>query len=103
MDKLVLQKIVQENIIQEVEKFKINISKHIQESSIQDIAVYCLCAFLDETIMINQINSKDLIQIKLLENFYNDSCGGDKFFIYLEKLINDKKKSLLLIEFIYIY
>ncbi len=64
-------------------------------------ARYCLCALLDETIMAMPwagtwgANS-------LLVTFHNDNLGGEKFFVILERALQDSRTNVDLLEFLHL-
>jgi len=102
-DQPISVEILKKNIIKAIAQFKIDISKDTNQHDLNDMVIYCLCTFLDETIMTFQIKTgKQWNNIGLLKTFYKDSLGGEKFFIFLEKSIKDIKQHINLIEFIYV-
>ena len=103
VNQIKIEEISKKNLIESIKEFKENISKNNSHYYLNDMAIYFLCAFLDEKITIFQIKKHydKFNAMELLKYFYNDSYGGNKFFIYLEKSINDIKNSIYLIEFIY--
>ncbi len=64
---------------------------------------YCLCAALDEAVCRQEWGSNShWSQNSLLSEFHNETSGGDKFFIILERLKADPKKYRNIIEFLYL-
>jgi type IV/VI secretion system ImpK/VasF family protein len=93
----------QEALLCAITQFKSNIVAHYKSQLVVDASVYCLCAFLDEIIMMRQ--SPELNKFKsvnLTKNFYPNSFGGEKFFIYLKKMLDKPQGSKVFIEFIYL-
>ncbi len=64
---------------------------------------YCLCAALDEAVCRQEWGANShWSQHSLLSEFHNETSGGDKFFIILERLKADPRKYRYVIEFLYL-
>ena len=64
---------------------------------------YCLCSALDEMVLSQKWGANsNWSQHTLLTEFHNETAGGDKFFIILERLKSDPLKYQNLIEFLYL-
>lgn len=64
---------------------------------------YCLCVFIDETVLKNDlfINSY-YAQNTLSSRLFNESSGGDKFFGIMDKWLENPPKNKDMLEFIYL-
>ncbi|MEL7449209.1 MAG: type IVB secretion system protein IcmH/DotU [Pseudomonadota bacterium] len=66
-------------------------------------ARYCLCTFIDETVLSTPWGSQSgWSQQTLLSGFHNEGYGGEKFFAILEKCNQDPAKNLHLIELLFV-
>ncbi|QUM80170.1 DotU family type IV/VI secretion system protein [Moritella sp. 5] len=64
---------------------------------------YCLCTTFDEAVCRQEWGANsNWSQNSLLSEFHNETAGGDKFFVILERLKNDPKKYRYVIEFLYL-
>ncbi len=63
---------------------------------------YCLCSFIDEAIMNSRWGSESSwSERSLLSLYHNETWGGEKVFIILDRLISEPERYIELIEFIY--
>ncbi|WP_025536145.1 type IVB secretion system protein IcmH/DotU [Vibrio parahaemolyticus] len=64
---------------------------------------YCLCAAIDESVCRQEWGANShWSQNSLLSEFHNETSGGDKFFVILERLKADPRKYRHVIEFLYL-
>lgn len=64
---------------------------------------YCLCAAIDEAVLSQPWGADSgWSQNTMLTEFHNETSGGDKFFIILERLKADPRKYRYVIEFLYL-
>ncbi|MCY9845948.1 type IVB secretion system protein IcmH/DotU [Vibrio caribbeanicus] len=64
---------------------------------------YCLCAAMDEAVCRQEWGANShWSQNSLLAEFHNETSGGDKFFVILERLKSDPRKYRHVIEFLYL-
>lgn len=64
---------------------------------------YVLCTFIDEVVLSQGWGSNDSwINKSLLTYFHNETWGGEKVYILLEKLMSEPQKYIDLLEFMYI-
>lgn len=64
---------------------------------------YMLCTFIDETALGHGWNSQnDWVQQSLLVHFHNETWGGEKVYVLLERLMGEPKRYQDLLEFIYL-
>lgn len=66
-------------------------------------ARYCLITALDEFILLTDWGVHSIwSQQSLLSVLYKETWGGERFFIIIEKMSEEPKKNLILLEFLYI-
>jgi len=64
---------------------------------------YVLCTFIDETALgLGWDQDNGWVKQSLLVHFHNESWGGEKAFVLIERLLGEPKRYLDLIEFIYL-
>lgn len=64
---------------------------------------YMLCTFIDETALGHGWNAQnDWVQQSLLVHFHNETWGGEKVYLLLERLLGEPKRYQDLLEFIYL-
>lgn len=64
---------------------------------------YVLCTFIDETALGHGWNGQnDWVQQSLLVHFHNETWGGEKVYVLLERLLGEPKRYQDLLEFIYL-
>lgn len=64
---------------------------------------YCLCAAIDEAVFRQEWGANSpWSQNSLLSEFHNETSGGDKFFVILERIKADPRKYRQVIEFLYL-
>lgn len=64
---------------------------------------YVLCTFIDETALGQGWSTQnDWIKQSLLVHFHNETWGGEKVFILLERLMGEPKRYQDLLEFLYL-
>lgn len=73
------------------------------ESDLIEKARYCMCAFIDETVLNTSWGSdSDWAAESLLSTFHNDTFGGEYFFTLLDGAILEPKNNLQLLELQYL-
>ncbi|MDR6234513.1 type IVB secretion system protein IcmH/DotU [Pseudomonas oryzihabitans] len=66
-------------------------------------ARYALCTTVDEAVVTTPWgNAGDWSQVSLLSSFHNETFGGEKFFLLLERLSRNPAKHLALLELLYL-
>lgn len=66
-------------------------------------ARYALCTFLDETISSTPWGGSSVWSSRsLLVAFHNETFGGEKFFLIMQKLAQDPKANLFVLELMYV-
>lgn len=64
---------------------------------------YMLCTFIDETALGHGWNTQnDWVQQSLLVHFHNETWGGEKVYVLLERLMGEPRRYQDLLEFIYL-
>ncbi|WP_311750847.1 type IVB secretion system protein IcmH/DotU [Proteus columbae] len=64
---------------------------------------YVLCTFIDEAALeLGWDQDNDWVKQSLLVHFHNESWGGEKVFVLIERLLGEPKRYLDLLEFIYL-
>ncbi len=94
---------LREQIVFELKQGERNLNRmEVDKASILVIR-YCLCAALDEVICRQEwgVNG-GWNQNSLLSEFHNETSGGDKFFVILERLKSDPRRYHHVIEFLYL-
>ena len=72
-------------------------------SDIIDNARYCMCSFIDETVLNTHWGgNSDWATESLLSTFHNETFGGEYFFTLLEQAITAPKQHILLLELQYL-
>lgn len=64
---------------------------------------YCLCSVVDEVVMVSSwgMNSK-WSEYSLLAIYHQETWGGEKFFIIVERLMMEPQRYLDIVEFLYL-
>jgi len=64
---------------------------------------YCLCSIVDEVVMVSPwgMNSK-WSEYSLLAIYHQETWGGEKFFVIVERLMMEPQRYLDIIEFLYL-
>ena len=66
-------------------------------------ARYALCTFLDETISSTPWGGNNVWSSRsLLVTFHNETHGGEKFFVIMQRLVQDPRKNLYALELLYL-
>jgi|GEM_PF-7044902 len=67
-----------------------------------DCSAYCLCAALDEAVLSKDWGTQSVwVQESLLSMFRSETLGGERFYLITEKMCEEPRKSLGVIELIY--
>ncbi len=66
-------------------------------------ARYCLCTVIDETVLNTPWGNQSAWSSKtLLIQFHQEAWGGEKFFVILERMLNDPARHVDMLELMYI-
>ena len=94
---------LRKTLIEEIERLNENFLKHGVEANLAKAVSYNLCAFLDETVLYTPWGNNSLWRTQGLSvEFYRETLGGEKFFMYLEEAIQKPTQYLNLLEFLYL-
>lgn len=91
------------HIVEEIKSFEVN-TRNLGATP-EDIftARYLLCAVLDETVLsTNWGGESTWSKQSLLSTFHNETWGGEKFFLILDRLLQDPARHINLLELIYL-
>nr|ELR5114459.1 type IVB secretion system protein IcmH/DotU [Providencia stuartii] len=96
-----------EKLYQQVVTDIISIEQQLQTQGYEPGAIvsfrYVLCTFIDETALgLGWDQQNDWVKQSLLVHFHNESWGGEKVFVLIERLLGEPKRYLDLLEFIYL-
>jgi type IV/VI secretion system ImpK/VasF family protein len=92
--------ICSQKLLSAIDHFKHNI-RHNDEQTIE-IAVYCLCAFIHEALRVIKSQRKtNWENINLMKKSDQALLAGERFFEYLNQVIEKKPSALKLIQFFY--
>lgn len=91
------------HILEEIKAFEVN-TRNLGATP-EDIftARYLLCAVLDETVLSTNWGGESAwSKQSLLSTFHNETWGGEKFFLILDRLLQDPARHINLLELIYL-
>ena len=89
--------------IQLINQFEQQLRHKGLSSEVIENARYCMCAFIDETVLNTHWGgNSDWATESLLSTFHNETFGGEYFFTLLEAAIIEPKANLLLLELQYL-
>jgi type VI secretion system protein ImpK len=94
--------ILHQNICHEIKAFENKAQTLGYRSPLILAARYVLCALLDELIVITLQLDVQWKKYSLVETFYKDMWKEDRFFLILERSLQDTASHIDLLEFIYI-
>ena len=64
---------------------------------------YCLCAFIDETVMATTWGTQSIwAQRSLLSSYHEETWGGEKVFVILERMLMEPERYPDMLEFLYL-
>ena len=93
---------LREQVEQELHRFEANAVAHTDRETVH-AARYCLCCVLDETVLNTPWGSQSRwSERSLLVSFHQESWGGEKFFVILERLMKDPARHLDMLELMYV-
>ena len=94
---------LREHVVQQIRIFEQNArsSGVIPETALA--ARYVICAFLDETVLRTPWGSEGIWATQsLLSTFHNETWGGEKFFLILDRMLQEPARNLDILELMYI-
>jgi type VI secretion system protein ImpK len=90
-------------LVSEIQKFENNARLQGISAEILLAARYLLCTVLDEAVLNTPWGAESLWpQRTLLSTFHNETSGGEKFFLILDRLRNSPMENLQILELIYL-
>lgn len=91
------------SIIDQIRKFEINAQQVGQPSEVVLSARYVLCASLDEAVLNTPWGPESgWAQHSLLSAFHNETSGGEKVFLILDRLLQTPAQYIDILELIYL-
>ena len=94
--------VLRERLTQEMRAFEAAAKASHADSETVAAARYALCTFLDETISSTPWGGGVWNSRSLLVTFHNEAWGGEKFFLILQRLSQDPRANLDLLELMYL-
>ncbi|WP_314186609.1 type IVB secretion system protein IcmH/DotU [Aggregatibacter kilianii] len=90
-------------VVQDIQSLEQLLREHHYEPGMIVSFRYVLCTFIDEIALGHGWGAKSSwFQKSLLTYFHNETWGGEKVYILLDKLMAESKRYLDLLEFIYV-
>lgn len=91
------------SVLQEVKAFENSVRLAGIETDISHTARFILCAYIDEVVL-NTIwgSNSTWGEQSLLSTLYNETRGGEVFFVVLDRLLKDPNPNINLLELIFI-
>jgi type VI secretion system protein ImpK len=93
---------LRERLIQAVQAFEQQARAGHADAETVAAARYALCTFLDETISSTPWGGSVWNSRSLLVHFHNEAWGGEKFFLILQRLSQDARANLDVLELMYL-
>ena len=94
---------LREYLITEIKLFEHRTLQEGMESSQVMAARYVICTTIDEAVVTTPWgNESEWSQMSLLSSFHNETFGGEKFFLLLERLSRNPVKHLAMLELMYL-
>ncbi|MAG66894.1 type IVB secretion system protein IcmH/DotU [Pseudomonas sp.] len=95
--------LLRESLRAGIQYFDLQCQDHGIEQTSRHAARYVLCTVLDEAILATRWgNDSDWSQHSLLALFHQETFGGEKFFVLLERLHRDPGRHLDVLELMYV-
>lgn len=95
--------LLQSRLVGEIKAFEFQATNLGIDNSQLAISRYVLCTFIDETVVTTPWgNDSGWSQHSMLSTFHNETYGGEKFFLLLERLTRNPAKYLHLLELMYL-
>ncbi len=93
-----------QNLVNEIKLFESKMKELQIQPEVILSARYCVCAALDEAVMNTPWGSESAwSQRTLLSMFHNESAGGEKFFLILQRMMEYPAENIQILELIYIF
>lgn len=95
--------LLKERLVSEIKLFEHRALQESTDSGQVMGARYVICTALDEAVVTTPWgNESEWSQMSLLSSFHNETFGGEKFFILLDRLARNPVKHLDMLELMYI-
>lgn len=88
-------------LIEEFKKFVKNLDNAYPVRTILALQ-YCLCAALDEAIMHTQEVKENWTENTLLNIFYKETLGGERFYLILDNMLENPEENVNILEVLYL-
>jgi len=89
-------------ISHEIKQFEMRLKQEGTRPELVLAARYCLCAALDEAVLNTPWGANSMwAQRTLLSSFHNETAGGEKFFLIMDRMKERPAENLNLLEFLY--
>ncbi|MEE9491890.1 MAG: type IVB secretion system protein IcmH/DotU [Gammaproteobacteria bacterium] len=94
---------LREHVIQQIKLFEQNARGRGVTPETVLAARYIICTFLDETVLRTPWGSESVWSTQsLLSTFHNETWGGEKFYLILDRMLQEPVKNLDILELMYI-
>lgn len=92
-----------QRVVSEIQAIEQELHSHGYENGVILSFRYILCTFIDEAVMGREWGGQSMWSAhSLLTRFHNETWGGEKVFVLLEKLLDDPTRYRDILEFIYL-
>ena len=89
-------------MVHEIKQFEHRVKQEGQRGEIALAARYCICSALDEAVLNTPWGAhSNWGQKTLLSTFHNETSGGEKFFLILDRMLNEPSQNLDMLELLY--
>ncbi|MCP3689459.1 MAG: DotU family type IV/VI secretion system protein [Gammaproteobacteria bacterium] len=93
-----------QSLVSEIQLFESKMKELGTQPEVILSARYCVCAALDEAVLNTPWGSESAwSQRTLLSVFHNESAGGEKFFLILQRMMEYQAENIQILELIYIF
>ncbi len=94
---------LREHVLQQIKLFEQSARSSGVTPEVVLAARYIICAFLDETVLRTPWGSESVWSTKsLLSTLHNETWGGEKFFLILDRMLQEPTSNLDILELMYI-
>lgn len=89
-------------LVHEIKQFEHRVKNEGQRAEIALAARYCICSALDEAVLNTPWGAhSNWGQKTLLSTFHNETSGGEKFFLILDRMRQEPSQNLDMLELLY--
>lgn len=94
---------LRKRLVAQVQRFDERVRQYTAKPETVIAARYCVCALVDEAVMKTSWGSaSEWSSRSLLSTFHNETWGGEKFFLILDRLREEPARHLELLELLYV-